>query len=460
MVCRDDALYPKPSRASDGIFLEAMRTPSRSISLTPAVLVLTLLTAQAMAQGAGQDTLSLDQALRMAKDRNGAVRSAYMQVKEGDQVVVEALSSFYPTINAQYQYNSDREQFVTSSTTTSFFQEEGAQTFLNSSWTLLDTGERGYNLGAARRARDARKFNAKQVLRTTLFSVVQQYYDALRSQELEHVAQTQVDRAQTILDQTQTRIKARDAAQIEELQANADYQNAKVSALTARNATTNAAATLKATIGIRSEAPLPTLQKAPTEVRPAPIGSLDSLIKEGLAKRPDLVAQRKNIESERFTELLDQRQAGITMNVSASYIEQVQPVSLSDRTFTLLLNLPIFDAGNLRAVARQEGYVIKADRATLEQAERGVRADIEAAYKDVTTNAERLEAAQIALDASQKNYEAAVDSQKAGANDLLSVLTAQVSLVTAESNQIQALYDYRISEVDLQLVTGRPIPGE
>ncbi len=125
-----------------------------------------------------------------------------------------------------------------------------------------------------------------------------------------------------------------------------------------------------------------------------------------------------------------------------------------------MVTLPIFDGGNLKAQARFISYNIKADQATLEQAERVVRSDIEAAYKSVTTDQERLDAAQIALDAAQKNYDAAVDSQKAGAYDLLQVLTAQVSLVTAESNQIQALYDYRIAEVNLKLVTGRAIPGE
>ena len=416
--------------------------------------------AAAQAQDANQDVLTLDQALKLAKDRNGTVRSAYMQVKAGNAVVVQALSAFYPNINAQYQYNNDSEQFVTSSTTTAFLQTTGSQTFLNTSWTLLDTGERSFSLGAAKRARDAKKFNAKQVLRTTLFNVVQQYYNTLRAQELEHVAVNEVSHAQTILDQTQTRIKARDAAQIEELQANADYQNARVNALTAKNATTNAGATLKATIGLSSGAPLPQLQKTGVTTQPGPLDDLQTLIMEGLKKRPDIIAQRKNIESEKFTKQLDDRESGITINLSASYIEQVQPVTLADRTLTFLINLPIFDGGNLKAIARQEGYNIKADQATLEQAERGVRADIEAAYKDVVTNAERLTAAQIALDAAQKNYDAAVDSQKAGAYDLLQVLTAQVSLVTAESNQIQALYDYRISEVNLQLVTGRPIPGE
>jgi outer membrane protein len=153
-------------------------------------------------------------------------------------------------------------------------------------------------------------------------------------------------------------------------------------------------------------------------------------------------------------------QAGVTMSLSAQYIEQMTPVALSNRTLTFLVTVPIFDGGALKATARQIAYSMKADIATLDQAERVVRSDIEAAYVELKTNAERLQAAQIALDAAQKNYDAAVDSQKAGAYDLLQVLTAQVSLVTAESNQIQALYDYRISDVNLKLVTGRPIPGE
>jgi len=176
--------------------------------------------------------------------------------------------------------------------------------------------------------------------------------------------------------------------------------------------------------------------------------------------RPDLISQKENIQSEDFSRRLAERESTITANLSASYIEQLTPTALSDRTLTFLLTIPIFDGGNLKAIARQISYEIRADEATLEQAERVVRSDIEAAYIDVATNAERLDAAQIALDAAQKNYDAAVDSQKAGAYDLLQVLTAQVSLVTAESNQIQALYDYRISDVNLQLVTGRPIPGE
>jgi outer membrane protein len=412
----------------------------------------------AFAQDSG--SLSLDEALRLAKDRNGTVRSAMMQVKSADASVTIASAAFLPTVNAQLQYNSNRQQFVTTGTNTAFAQTEGNQTFLNTSWTLLDSGQRDFGLRSAQRARDSRQFNAKQVLRTTLFSVVQQYYDTLRSQELERVALTQVDRARTILDQTQTRIKARDAAQIEELQANADYQNARVTALTAKNSETNAEATLKGTIGFSASDHLPKLTKDEAPITANVPESLQSLILEGLQKRPDILAQQKNIESERYSKLLADRNAGITMNLSASYIEQMSPISLQNRSLTFLVGIPIFDGGSLKAQARQISYSIKADESSLEQAQRVVRAEIEAAYVELKTNAERLQAAQTALDAAKKNYEAAVDSQKAGAYDLLQVITAQLSLVTAESNEIQAMYDYRISDVNLRLVTGRPIPGE
>ena len=51
-------------------------------------------------------------------------------------------------------------------------------------------------------------------------------------------------------------------------------------------------------------------------------------------------------------------------------------------------------------------------------------------------------------------------ARQAGASELIELLTAQVSLVTAESNYVEARYDTLISRVRLKLATGRPLPGE
>ena len=98
--------------------------------------------------------------------------------------------------------------------------------------------------------------------------------------------------------------------------------------------------------------------------------------------------------------------------------------------------------------------------ANLAQQERVARAEIEATYEEVLQNAERQEAAQAALKAAQVNFDAAVSAQSKGAGTLIEVLTAQVTLATAESNAVEARFDLKISQIRLRLVTGAPLPGE
>jgi outer membrane protein len=407
----------------------------------------------------GPKVLTLQDALRLAKERNGTVRAAGLDIRAADARVRQSQAAFLPTVTPQFQYNSHRREIETA-LGNRFAQDEGGFSTIGTSMRLLDSGERGYSLRSNRKALEAQRFNSRQNIRSVLFSVQEQYYDALRAQELQRVADTQVERANTILDQTKTRVEVRDAARKDILQATADVLNARVQALSARNRTANTGATLKSTIGLESEEPLPPLEKGtePTEF-PNP-GNLRELIEEGLRARPDLLARRRNVEAQRFSQMRAEREANLGFTLDAGFDLQTTPRTLESRTLTFLLSYPLFDGNLRRERAREIGYNIAADRADLEQAERSVRAEVESAYKELTQNADRVQAAKSAVEAARINYAAAVDSQKLGASDLIEVLTAQVSLVTAESNFIEAVYDYAISDVRLKLVTGRPIPGE
>jgi outer membrane protein len=125
-----------------------------------------------------------------------------------------------------------------------------------------------------------------------------------------------------------------------------------------------------------------------------------------------------------------------------------------------LVTYPLFDGGRLREQAREAKLNHQAAQARLVQSERLARAEIESAYAENAQNIERLNASKQALEAAQVNYNAAIAAQREGANDVIQVLTAQVSLVTAESNYIEATYDYYVSDANLRLVSGRPIAGE
>jgi outer membrane protein len=410
----------------------------------------------AMAQDVvAQDVLTLEEALRLARERNGLIRAAEQDVRAAQARVTQAASAFYPTITPQYQYSDVKRERDQQS-----FAQSGDSTLIRFNWQLLDSGQRDLALRSQRRSTEATRFNARQTLRETLFTATQQYYETLRAQELQRVADSQIERARAILEQTRARIEVRDAAPIEELQANADFQNARVTSLTARNRVTNNSAALRATIGLEPGQSFPRLQRE-TEARVADIPTdLPALIGEGLANRPDLLARRRSIESLILNRRRAQRDAGVGLSVDVFDDYQVAPDRLNDRTFQITATYPLFDGGLRRAQVREIDANVQANRFDLLQTERNVTADIQAAFAEVTTNAERLTAAQTALDAARRNFEAATESRTLGAADLLQVITAQVSLVTAESNFIEALYDTRIAEVRLRLVTGRPIPGE
>lgn len=415
--------------------------------------------AQTPADAAPAGVLTLDQALRMARERNGTIQASLYQVKAAGAREQEAGAAFWPTITPEFQYNSNRSEIATT-IGNQFIQDEGGFTTIVSSFTLLDSGDRNYAYQSSRKAFQAQRFTARQSIRSVLFDVQQQYYDALRAQELERVAQSQVARANTILDQTKARVAVKDEARKDILQATADALNAQVQVLQAKNNTSTTAAVLKSTVGLRQDAPLPPLETEaePTDF-PSP-GDLRMLIEEGVRNRPDLVAQRFNLESEHYLLLRAKQDASFGFTLNAGFDLQLTPDHLEDRTLTFLLTYPLFDGGLLRAQAREIGYDVESDRATLAQAERVVRSDVESAFEELSQDVDRVRAAKAALDAARENYQAAVESQKLGASDLIEVLTAQVSLATAESDFIQAVYDYKISLVRLNLVTGRPIPGE
>ena len=406
-----------------------------------------------------QSTLTLEDVLKLAKDRNGTVKAAIWDYASARSSVAQSLAAFYPTITPVYQYNSDRSSFLAPGNTTLFSQNEGGTFFVNSSWRVLDTGQRQLKLLSSRRSADASKETTLQTLRTTLYDVYSQYIESLRSQQLLKVNQAQVERANAILDQTKAQVKVGDIAAKEVLQAQADALNAQVDYLTAKNRNSNAVAGLRSIIGWDSNAPLPTLVEVP-EPGPPSLPPLADMIKEGVSQRADLISTRRSLEALNFNRQLADRNAGPTASLDASFDQTLTPNSLENRVLTFTISAPLFDGGLSREQARQAKYQYLSAQASYVQQERQAKADIEAAYATTMQNSERINAARSAREAAQENFKAASESQKAGASNLIDVLTAQVSLVTAESNYIQALYDFILSDANLKLVTGQSMPGE
>lgn len=408
---------------------------------------------------AQQKVLTLDESLTLAKERNGLVRAALFNVRAAQARTRQSAAALYPQITPTTTYQTTITNFQNGPGERSRYSQSSLLD-ITGSFRILDSGQRSYNLGSVRFSALSTERSSLQTLRNVLFSVHQQYYDTLRAQELLAVQETTAARAETILEQTRRRVELQDAPRKDILQAQADALNSRASVLAARNFVTNQQANLKATIGWPATDPLPQLQQESQRELGDPPMTLEEAYAAGIRDRADLQALRFDIESTRADLRLAQVQAGVTWNVDVLASKRFGR-DLSDETSLLLqATVPLYDAGRSREAVNAVRFNIQSQQQNLVQTERDVRAEIEATFKDYQSNRERLTASSAALDASRLNFTAASEAQQAGAATLIDVLTAQVSLVTAESNYVQALYDALISRVRLRLASGQPLPGE
>ncbi len=419
------------------------------IAVTPPLL---------LAQGSA---LTLEQAIEMAKNRNGVVRAAVLDVQASRSRVRQSFSSFLPVVSPSYRFQNSRSETYTGPAQTLSKSNDHISS-LSASWRLLDTGERELSYRASRRSASAQEASSRQILRNVLFAVHQQFFDTLRSEELRKVADAQVKRTEELYKQTEVQIQVKVAPEKDLKQARADLLNARVSQLQAENQVSTTSATLKATIGWDRDEALPELQPIAEPQEFPKLPALESVIAEGVANRPDLVASRLRVQAQEFDVKLADRNSSVQLSVDANYVRDFSPDVFDSRTLTVLLTYPLFDGFASREAAREARLSLEASRNSLVQAEREARAEIESAYKLLEQDTLRVQAAKAAYDAALENYRAAAEAHRLGAEGttVITVLTAQVSLVTAESNFVEALFDFRISEVRLSLVTGRLLPGE
>ncbi len=408
----------------------------------------------------GQTELTLQEALQMARMANGNVRSAALDYESSRAVVRASRSAFYPTVTPSVSKQFGEAEYLTGPFRGSFGDDSlNAQVDLN--WRLIDTGQRSDNVRRSMLSAEIAAIDASSVLKDILRDVHVRFFEALRAQELVRVQLENLKRAEVIRDQTRIRANPpiEDIPRKDILQAEADYQNARVSVLSAETRVAGAEADLKEILGY-DQGELPRLVP-PTEQELPPLDlTLQEAIDLGLRRKGSLRAYRLRLESQEITIRSTRREGELDFAVDANYRRIFTDDPFQRAALVFSASLPVYDGERVKSLTQAERLTLESMEATYEQNVRVARADIEATYKEYEQNRARREAARLALVAAQENYNAAVEAQREGAGNLLEVLTAQVSLTTAESNLVEAIYDLLITDIRFKRLIGEPIPGQ
>lgn len=398
--------------------------------------------------------LTLDEAIRIGLQNQNTVGIARSQVEAARARVTQARAQYFPSIAPLYRYRN--ENIAINGTTQHVDQGE---TSIGLTQLIFDMGKREENVAASRSNQKASEFNVLDTRQTVIADVTTRFYEVLRSKELVRVAESSVERAKTTLDATKAFVEAGTAPKKDILQAQADYDNAQVQLIVARNDVRVAGTFLKNSMGILTSLPVIVEDTRPAAPSAAPdTTGTQAYVARAFATRPDLRRDTEFISSDRHQVKIAQINSGFQVQADVTEGYRVDPSPGENRSFGTSFTYPLFDAGASRAAVRAAKATLDQSRLQLDLTKQNIQLEVEQSYLTREESRQRYMAAESALKAAQENYAAAREAQKEGAGTIIDVITAQTQLVTAETNAVQSIYDYYTSDARLRRAVGENDP--
>lgn len=392
--------------------------------------------------------LSLSEAIGIALERQPDLSSAKWQAIAAKQRLHQVDATFLPKLTAEYAYSSQK------TTPSSTLDADTRQGDIVASYQLIDGGQRAANRSQAKASFDASVYGWSATRQTTIYTVAQSFYSALQKDELVKVAQASLDRTTATRDLVKAQIEQDVAAKKDIYQAEADVANAKVALLQARNNAVLALTTLKQAMGVSDADPIE-LESVPQPDPTVAVPALSDLTKAALDARPDYLQSQRSADALKAALAASKATNQFSLSVTASMTHLVTPSNDTNRVLGLTASIPLFDGGSGRASIREADANLKSGQASRDATKLSITVEVEQAYRNLLNAQASLPSAISAETAAQIAYDAALASRKEGLSTVVDVVTAQASLVTAQTSRVQAVYELYIAQAQLNKAIGK-----
>jgi outer membrane protein len=299
-------------------------------------------------------------------------------------------------------------------------------------------------------AKDERNSTREDIVST----VVTRYLFVQRAKATLEAAQVQRELAQRLFDQAAQLEKNGIGTGLDTLRANVELQNELQQEIDASSSVQTASYALAFVLSLRPDQEVEAIDAMKYDEPPA----LDeeSLIQTAYQQRPELhaiaSAQRSaHLDTEGVRE---QRLPSITFEGSYSEQGRIFGDSIPAYTYTGTLHLPLWTSGRISAEiaeARLQEQRLAEQRRDIANS---VLQQVRTAIEQLRASSSAVTVANNALDLARQEVARAERRFAAGVSTNIDVITAQDQLARASNNQIEALYRYNQSRVDLARATG------
>src|SRR6266436_2661482 len=311
--------------------------------------------------------------------------------------------------------------------------------------------------------RDSAYFAFRNTLDQLIATVKTQFYQIIVTRELVKVNQQSVELLAAQLKDQQNRFEAGTVPRFNVLQAEVAYYNQLPLLITAQNNLRISKITLAKTLGLDfqprrgEDPPLEALGEMPYIPRPI---NLADAIEMGKERRPFLKQARANVlnQLQQVRATAGQWLPNITTTGGAEWVSSPVNSSWHDISKGWLAlvqgSLPIWDSGAIAGQVIQQRALLSETKITYDDDVRQVELEIQQAYSNLQQNEELIKSQEKNVELADEALRLAKARLDAGAGVQLDVLNAQVQLLTAQTTRLQALFGYNSSLAEFDRATG------
>jgi outer membrane protein len=476
----------------------------------PIILALALLTSVAHGQAPSQSTpsttnvpqtLTLDDAIRLATERNYAIRTAANRTRVQDMEVSRTTDNMWlPSVNASgkwgYGYSltplSERTRQIITMDSGSVRTESGNVLLVNGfgansqqvsvttpagshslSWgasanlNLFNGGSDLASVHAAQSGLEAAQQTQKWTRQNIAFDVTGNFLNVLRTGELVDAAMKTLEETSAQLALIRGKYEAgvvpigqvyQQEAVVQQdslglIQARNNYENAKADVLFQLNVPPNEYNSYGfSASGIDTTATV--LSSSDTDITNAHINVV-------IDARSDILAQRSNIAAQEYAisvtrgALLPSLDASVGIGGSGTNQDLSKIRVNNDLSAGLALSVPIFDKMQTRLKIEEQEVELENQRIQLEQDVQQLRSDAAKAVNNIRSSAQALDASQAALRSAEESMRLATERLRVGAGTQVDLVVAESQVTSARTNRVNARYNYVLAKRQLAYTLGQ-----
>jgi len=428
--------------------------------------------AQAGDRAAEAEALTVQDAVRLALERNREVQKARQQVEALKGRIREVRAQAFPNLKIEATALRFRDPSLLNSSSFDRIPADfrnalvprGANLFdyaLTLSQPLYTAGKVSTAVQLATLELEGVHNDLDRVEQDVTLEVVQTFYDLLLAQERRQVAHDTLAQKEKHLEVVRSRFAAGDATEVDVLRSEVGLANARPDLIRAENAVVQGRAALNHLLVRDPQAPLET--RGGFDYRPWKERDLEALAREALRRRPEISRLRILDRESEMQERLAQAESRMRLDLKGRYgMSARAPENLLNSGFTrwsfsLEFGLPVFDGGRRSGLLTQAVAARRIARLSLDQQESAVRLQVQQALDELRRAEKTGEATELNVRQAERVLAMMQNNYRYGAATTLDVVDGQVALAGARTNYLQGLYDHALGVARARWVLGRPV---